>query len=182
MSNDFGMKDSGERRKFDSGAQRDRGDLKPRPDLISPFFQERLGWICAKGAEKYEPRNWEKGMPLSVFLESAERHLMQFKQGDMSEDHVGQAAWNLMCIIHFEELMKHGVHLELEDLPRYLTKREIDLPLNDPGVIEGTRGQLYNAAVLFAEANEHEKISLASSDNFIVRNTADQIAARVMNK
>jgi hypothetical protein len=37
------IKDSGERRQYSTGAQRDRGDLKPRPDLIHPYFTMRFG-------------------------------------------------------------------------------------------------------------------------------------------
>ncbi len=72
--------------------------------------------VCSKGALKYEERNWEKGMPLSEFCASAHRHLMEFMKGDLSEDHIAQCAWNLMCIIHFQEL---GLE-ELDDLPHYL--------------------------------------------------------------
>lgn len=117
---EYELKDSGARRVFDTGAQRDRGEQKTRPDLISPFFLDRVGMVCAKGAEKYAPRNWEKGMPLSEFLASAERHLMQFKMGLTDEDHIGQCAWNLMCIIHFQELNV----TELDDFPIYQVNKK----------------------------------------------------------
>ena len=39
------LHDSGERREFASGAVRDRGGRKPRPDLISPHAQMREGMI-----------------------------------------------------------------------------------------------------------------------------------------
>lgn len=116
---DYKLKDSGARRVFNSGAQRDRGEDKSRPDLISPFFLDRVGWVCAKGAAKYEPRNWEKGMPLSEFVASADRHWMQFKKGMMDEDHIAQCAWNLMGIIHFQELGR----TDLDDLPKYFSDK-----------------------------------------------------------
>jgi hypothetical protein len=39
---EFVVKDSGDRRTFATGSVRDRGDLKPRPDLISPFALMRI--------------------------------------------------------------------------------------------------------------------------------------------
>ena len=63
---DFVTKDSGERRQFNTGAQRDVVTDKGRYDLISPIMIERLAKLLQRGAEKYNDRNWEKGMPLSV--------------------------------------------------------------------------------------------------------------------
>ena len=115
MRNDFEVKDSGEREQHDTGAQRDTQTGKPRPDLMSPFAMERVGYVFARGAEKYDENNWHKGMPLSRYLASAERHLMQFKQGDTDEDHLAQAVWNLCAIMHHQEVGPPG----LDDLPHY---------------------------------------------------------------
>lgn len=84
---------------------------------------ERIGWVFSKGAERYGQRNWEKGMPFSRYLASAERHLMQFKQGDTDEDHLAQVVWNLCAILHHQEVGPPG----LDDLPHYerLPKVEI---------------------------------------------------------
>jgi len=121
MADEFGqLADSGERRTFETGAVRDRGELKPRPDLISPHAQLREGMIMAKGAEKYALRNWERGLPISECLASAQRHIEQFKRGDRDEDHIAQARWNLGVIIHFEEEIKAGrLPASLDDMPRY---------------------------------------------------------------
>lgn len=113
--NEFELKDSGAREQFDTGAKRDTQESKPRPDLISPFSIERLAWVFARGAEKYDEHNWMKGIPFSRCLASAERHLMQFKQGDTDEDHLAQAVWNLMAILHYQEVGPEG----LDDLPKY---------------------------------------------------------------
>lgn len=115
MTNTFGLKDSGARQEFETGARRDTQTDKPRPDLLSPFALERVAWVYARGAEKYGDRNWEQGMPYSRYLASAERHLMQFKQGDVDEDHLAQAAWNLLAILHHQEVGPDG----LNDLPIY---------------------------------------------------------------
>lgn len=118
---DSPLKDSGERRTFESGAQRDRGGDKMRPDLISPFFMERLAIVLAKGAAKYSARNWEKGMPQSEILPSLYRHLLQYQMGDESEDHLGALAFNVMALIHNDSLIRQGkMPSELDDLPKYL--------------------------------------------------------------
>jgi hypothetical protein len=115
MTNSFEVKDSGSRQEFETGARRDIQEDKPRPDLLSPFSLERVAWVYARGAEKYGDRNWEKGMPYSRYLASAERHLMAFKQGLVDEDHLAQAAWNLLAILHHQEVGPDG----LNDLPIY---------------------------------------------------------------
>lgn len=102
----FILKDSGEREKFDSGMVRDQRAGKGRFDLISPIALRRLAVIYEKGAIKYEPRNWEKGAPMGRFLDSALRHLNQYKEGYRDEDHLAQSAWNIFCMIHFDEIRK----------------------------------------------------------------------------
>src|SRR5690348_13247448 len=102
--NEFVVKDSGERQSFDTGAVRDTQENKPRPDLISPFLKWRLGAHLAKGAKKYQERNWEKGFPFSRLLASAERHLTEFEMGMQDEDHLAACIFNLMAIIHFQEI------------------------------------------------------------------------------
>ncbi|MCK5608959.1 DUF4406 domain-containing protein [Candidatus Pacearchaeota archaeon] len=122
------LHDSGERREFSSGAVRDRGDLKPRPDLISPHAQMREGMIYTLGSQKYALRNWEQGMPISVCLASAQRHIEQYKLGETDEDHLAQARWNLGAMIHFEEEIKAGrMSSEFADMPHY-AKREATVP------------------------------------------------------
>jgi hypothetical protein len=103
------MLDSGKRRQFASGAVRDVDNDKPRPDLISPFFKERLGNWLAKGAIKYEPWNWAKGMPMSTVIASLERHIMKFQQGLTDEDHLAGIAANAMFLLDFDERIKRGL-------------------------------------------------------------------------
>ena len=118
---DYITKDSGERRKFNTGAQRDVVDGKGRYDLISPIMIERLAKLLQRGAEKYNDRNWEKGMPLSVYMDSGMRHLFKFLAGHRDEDHLIAAIWNLQALLHIEEMVKRGVlSEELLDLPNYV--------------------------------------------------------------
>lgn len=118
---DYITKDSGERRKFNTGAQRDVVDGKGRYDLISPIMIERLAKLLQRGAEKYNDRNWEKGMPLSVYMDSGMRHLFKFLEGHRDEDHLIAAIWNLQALLHIEEMVKRGkLSEELLDLPNYV--------------------------------------------------------------
>jgi len=118
-----GMRDSGERQEFTTGAVRDAATGKSRPDLCSPFAEERRGDWLLKGSIKYSERNWEKGMPFSRFVASLRRHVMRFQQGDRSEDHLSAICFNAEAIMHGEEMVKRGVWpKEYDDLPRYGVK------------------------------------------------------------
>jgi len=119
---DFDMKDSGDRIVFgENKAVREPATGKGRYDLISPFAIKRLALVLEKGAVKYDDRNWEKGgIPFSRYLQSLERHITQFKMGMEDEDHLGQAMYNLMALLHFDEL---GDFTD-DNLPRYLRKKE----------------------------------------------------------
>lgn len=93
-------------RQFETGAVRDSNEGKSRPDLISPYFTERLGFRLAEGAKKYDENNWKKGIPDEAFLESLERHLVAYKMGKTDEDHAAAIAFNIMGIIHNQEVRK----------------------------------------------------------------------------
>lgn len=115
------LKDSGKRMSFGEGkAIREPSTGKGRYDLMSPFFARRLAVHFERGANKYADRNWEKGMKFSRYLDSAERHLAQFKMGMEDEDHIIACIWNLAAIVHHQELDE----LEFDDLPHYLKKKE----------------------------------------------------------
>jgi hypothetical protein len=112
------FKDSGKRRKFKTGAQRDVGNGKGRLDLFPPRAMIAISKIYEAGCIKYGDRNWEKGIPLSRFLDSGLRHIMKWEMGEKDEPHLWQAAWNLICLIETEERIKEGLlPRELNDLP-----------------------------------------------------------------
>ena len=112
---------------YPTSAVREESGLRPRPDLISPFFMERTGLHLAKGAIKYTDRNWENGIPLTRHLEGLERHIMQYKMGLEDEDHLAAAACNLMFLIHTEEAINRDLLPdELADLPLYLSAERIE--------------------------------------------------------
>lgn len=90
-----------EGRQFDSGSVRDSAEGKGRYDLLTLGFAHmlsRLALHMETGAAKYEERNWEKGQPLQVYLDSATRHLMKFVSGYQDEDHLTAVIWNLMAL------------------------------------------------------------------------------------
>lgn len=118
---EYDMTDSGARQSFgDNLAMRDTAEEKPRPDLISPFAEERQGHWLRMGAKKYCERNWEKGMPFSRCVASLRRHIMRYQQGMRDEDHLAAIMFNAMALIHYEEMIERGVlPKELDDLPRY---------------------------------------------------------------
>lgn len=137
------IKDSGDRREYETGAVRDMSEGKGRCDLlpldvaamvledgkvlwmISEFqrseapmflykalavFCESRGWDrptmllevakhMEEGAKKYGERNWEKGLPVSCFIDSAVRHYLKWRRGDKDERHDRAFCWNVMCCI-----------------------------------------------------------------------------------
>ena len=52
-----------------------------------------------EGAKKYGPDNWRKGIPAHCYIDSAVRHYLKWKRGDMDEPHERAFCWNLMCCI-----------------------------------------------------------------------------------
>ncbi len=119
------VKDSGKRQEFNTGSVRDTNIGKGRFDLISPIAEERLAKHYENGAKKYGDRNWEKGQPLSRYLDSAKRHINKLIQGYKDEDHATAAVWNIMAYIHTEEMIERGkLPRELNDMINYL-KEEV---------------------------------------------------------
>lgn len=115
------LKDSGKKQEFETGAMRDAREGKGRYDLLPPTAIRRLALIYEKGAQKYGERNWEKGMPVSRFLDSALRHIAEHIEGYRDEDHLAQAMWNIAGAMHMEDMVKRGkLDKKLADLPNYV--------------------------------------------------------------
>lgn len=66
------------------------------------------------GLEKYGERNWEKGIPLHSYIDSAIRHFIKWQSGWTDEPHNLAFVWNLMCCIHTETYMSDE---DIMDLP-----------------------------------------------------------------
>lgn len=136
------IKDSGERRQFDTGAVRDICEGKGRCDLlplqvvgelfnsyvfnemakfketgdilylkrILTGFSEELDVSLSRlildvslqfegGAKKYGEYNWQKGIPVHCYVDSALRHYLKFKDGWDDEPHDRAFVWNILCCI-----------------------------------------------------------------------------------
>lgn len=151
------IKDSGERREFDTGAVRDIQEGKGRCDLMpldvvadiledSVVFQifvftttgdhtdlqTALNWVAGEmfkdrrtmflevakhfeeGAKKYGENNWQKGIPVNCYINSAVRHYLKWLRGDKDEPHDRAFCWNIMCAIwtckHKPELNPYGTN------------------------------------------------------------------------
>jgi len=99
----FVTKDSGKRQKFESGMVRDTQDGKPRYDLIPVGPLRRLAELYMRGAAKYDDNNWMKGQPYSRTYASLFRHMIAWREGDKSEDHLAAVAWNAFTLMHYED-------------------------------------------------------------------------------
>ena len=118
-SRTYKIKDSGEHRDFISGAKRDKKEGKGRYDLLPFRTIHHVAIHFQKGAEKYSARNWEKGMPVSEFMDSAIRHEGQFMIGMDDENHLISAIWNLLCAYDTILRIQEGeLPEELYDLPK----------------------------------------------------------------
>jgi hypothetical protein len=136
------IKDSGNRREFDTGAVRDIQEGKGRCDLLpldvvaehlgnvvtyisnfvnsgdTSFLHRALDHFASKnydgsapamflevakhfeeGAKKYGEYNWQKGIPVHCYIDSAVRHYLKFRDGYNDEPHDRAFVWNIMCCI-----------------------------------------------------------------------------------
>lgn len=51
------------------------------------------------GAKKYGENNWQRGIPVHCYIDSAVRHFLKFLRGDSDERHDRAFCWNLICCI-----------------------------------------------------------------------------------
>lgn len=105
---------------FETGAIRD-SDKEERYDLVVPGPLRKLAIHFGRGAEKYEERNWEKGIPLMRMYASAFRHIQAWVSGEdidhdetmQNPEHLVAALWNIYCMIELSQ-----THPELDDRPK----------------------------------------------------------------
>ena len=93
-------------------------------------FNELMGWTTSEclievskhyedGADKYGERNWEKGIDLHSYIDSAIRHFLKHIDGMTDERHDRAFIWNVLGAIW---TMKH--HMKLIDIPFNLLNTE----------------------------------------------------------
>lgn len=79
-------------------------------DTALSHFAEKRGWDehtmflevaihFEEGAKKYGDSNWQKGIPVRCYIDSAVRHYLKFLRGDKDEPHDRAFCWNLLCAI-----------------------------------------------------------------------------------
>lgn len=95
----FETKDSGKRKVFASGMQRDvtEGKTDYTYCLQGPMLK-RWAELMERGAKKYDRDNWMKASgpeELERFRASALRHLIQWLHGETDEDHAAAVIFNL---------------------------------------------------------------------------------------
>jgi hypothetical protein len=73
-------------------------------DLVKEMYSDNYETACLEvskhfeqGAQKYGENNWQKGIPVSCYLDSAVRHYLKWRRGDADEPHNRAAIWNILC-------------------------------------------------------------------------------------
>lgn len=61
-----------------------------------------------EGAKKYGENNWQKGIPVHCYIDSAIRHYLKWLRGDKDEPHDRAFVWNLMCCIWEVDYRENG--------------------------------------------------------------------------
>lgn len=121
---DFETKDSGERQQWSSGMMRDVQKGKPRFALmwtkLQPYEDQmltRYARLLARGAEKYDDRNWEEGSgqeELDYAYESLSRHVAQLICGERDEDHAAAVWFNTQLI----EYLRWRMEMDANEPPK----------------------------------------------------------------
>ena len=94
------IKDSGDRTMFPSGAVRDlHGEDKGRMDLLPWAAIIEVSKHASEGSKKYGEHNVDLGIPTHSLCDSAARHLAKYLDGQVDENHLVAAAWNLLWAV-----------------------------------------------------------------------------------
>ena len=83
------------------------GDWRDLSNAILRFAHERKWSVpelmletsihFEEGAKKYGENNWQKGIPIKCYIDSAVRHYLKWRKGDTDEPHDRAFVWNLLC-------------------------------------------------------------------------------------
>jgi hypothetical protein len=127
VSNTEGFKKVGaEETKHATGAQRDTRMGKGAFHWMPQSALFLVSRIYENGNRQRGIRNWEKGMPISEYIDSAQRHLAKYLAGFRDEPHLCMAAWNILGALQTSIWIRMGLRpKELNDLPDHITGREM---------------------------------------------------------
>jgi hypothetical protein len=81
--------------------RKDDTDKAPH-HLIAPEMPDALAQVLAFGAQKYAPRNWEKGMAWSRPFSALMRHMWAWWRGEQADPETGMShLWHASCCLMF---------------------------------------------------------------------------------
>jgi hypothetical protein len=99
------------------GTKFDQGKL--RLDLISPYAEEGLASVLTFGANKYNDRNWEKGILYSRVFAAARRHMRSWWKGEDLDPETGLSHIDhAQACLHFLSHYVKGDYSEFDDRPQ----------------------------------------------------------------
>ena|ERR1035437_1106545 len=80
---------------------------KVQLELIPAEWTWALAMVLTRGAAKYAPRNWERGMKWSYPVGCALRHIAKFVCGERYDKetgchHLAMAAWNCLALMTYD--------------------------------------------------------------------------------
>lgn len=111
-------KEDGPERTFSTGASKQAAAGKGTPVLFPPDAYLEISKHFEEGAILHGDRNWEKGVPLSEWMNSIERHAQQVKMGLTDEAHMLAMAWNAVVYVATKLRIDAGIlPKELDDIP-----------------------------------------------------------------
>ena len=67
---------------------------------VSKHFEE--------GAKKYGEYNWQKGIPIHCYVDSAVRHFLKWCRGDKDEPHDRAFVWNILCLLRTQKHIENA--------------------------------------------------------------------------
>lgn len=89
------------KRVFETGAKRDSNSNKPFIHNLLGYTRQRYGYHTNLGAARYGDGNFKMGIPSNVALESLDRHLASYMEGDRSEDHLSAIIFGAqLCMLN----------------------------------------------------------------------------------
>ena len=98
-----------EKKVLESGSKGVKFDVgKIMYELIPTEVLKGLAQVLTFGANKYAPRNWEKGIEEERLLGAAFRHIELHREGELLDPetgfyHLDHAAWNLLAASTFRK-------------------------------------------------------------------------------
>ena len=98
---------------YENGAIRESAVGKGTYKYVPTVALKRLSHRYQYGEMKYGATdNFKKGLPVSNCWDSTIRHLVEYMEGDNSEDHLAAAVWNIFCIMEMEKSHPEMVDIE----------------------------------------------------------------------